>query len=145
MAIPLTTTGRSSRGGARPLTAALTLLAALAVAAVVNSAIAFLALAVGADARMGALSPGVLVPFTIVGMLLATGGWLLVRRLAPQPRRLLRVLVPVLLALSWIPDLGVGLSGAMPGVTVAGIGALMAMHVVAVVVAVPALQRIAPV
>jgi hypothetical protein len=145
MVIPVTTTDRPVRRAARPLPAALTLVAALAAAAVADTAIALLALALGADARMGALSPAVLVPFTVLGMLVACGGWLLVRRLVRDPRRVLRVLVPALLVLSWIPDVAVGVSGGMPGVTVIGVVALMTMHVVAAACSVAAMQRIAPV
>ncbi len=118
------------------------LLGAAAVSIAVNALIALIAGAfVPAGAQRTGLALGEYAPATVIGILLGTLGWYLVRRFARAPRRVLRVLVPIVVALSWIPDLGI-LAG---GATVANSLALMAMHAVVAAVTVPVLSRVLPV
>ena len=73
-------------------------------ASVVNAVIAQIALALGADSSFTPLTPGAYVFLTVIGVLLALAGWAVVRRVSARPARVLRVLVPVVLLLSFIPD-----------------------------------------
>jgi len=57
----------------------------------------------------------------------------------------LRVLVPVVLLLSFIPDAILIITRFIPGTTLVGGLSLSAMHVIVAAVAVPVAQRIAPV
>ncbi|RDI34835.1 DUF6069 family protein [Lentzea flaviverrucosa] len=117
------------------------LLGAAAVSIAVNALIALVAgkfVPAGTE-RMG-LAFAEYAPATVIGVLLGTLGWYLVRRSARDPRRVLRVLVPVVVVLSWIPDLGI-LAG---GAAVANSVALIAMHTVVAAATVPVLSRVLP-
>lgn len=127
-----------------PRTAVL-LAAAIAVAALANSVIAFAAVAAGASSAFAPLTPPVLLAFTAVGVLGGYVGWRIIRRLVARPARVLRVLVPVALVLSWVPDVILAIVRFIPGTTLTGVLALALMHAVVVAVAVPVYLRIAPV
>jgi hypothetical protein len=117
-------------------------LGAAAVAAMlVNAVIATGALALGAGAAPVGLGPAEYLSASVVGVLIGTAGWALVRRFAARPAAVLRVLVPVVLVLTWIPDVAVLLGGA----TVVNAVALMLMHAVVATSAVLALRRVLPV
>lgn len=118
------------------------LLGAAVVSIAVNSLIALLAgMVIPADAERTGLALGEYAPATVIGIVLGALGWYLVRRFARAPRRVLRVLVPVVVALSWIPDLGILAAGA----TVANSLALIVMHTVVAAATVPVLMRVLPV
>lgn len=125
-------------------TTVLVLTAAVAVAIAAAQLIALAAVAAGAT-----LFPPLMIlvfgPFAAVGVLGAYAGWSIVRRVIRSPRRVLRVLVPVVLALSFIPDVVLLTTGFIPGSTTTGAVALMLMHLVVAGVAVPVSQRLAPV
>lgn len=127
-----------------PRTAVL-LAAALVVAGLANSVIALTAHAAGASSDYAPLMPPVYLAFTAVGILGGYLGWRIVRRVARHPARALRVLVPVALVLSWVPDVILAIVGFIPGTTLTGAVGLGLMHAVVVAVAVPVYARIAPV
>jgi len=129
---------------ARRRTAVLTLVAAAAVAVAACAAIALAAVAAGATA-FPPLMPYVFGPFAIAGLLAAYAGWRIVRGRVARPRAVLRVLVPALLVLSFIPDVILLLTGFIPGTTATGAVGLMLMHLTVAAVAVPVAQRLAPV
>ncbi|WP_045316989.1 DUF6069 family protein [Lentzea aerocolonigenes] len=114
-------------------------------AAVLSVAVNFLIVVVAGkfipagQERMG-LALGEFAPASVLGILLGTLGWYLVRRSARDPRRVLRVLVPVVVVVSWIPDLGILAAGA----SVVNSLALMAMHAVVAALTVPVLSRVMP-
>ena len=117
------------------------LLGAAVVSIAVNALIALVAgtfIPEGTE-RMG-LALAEYAPATVIGILLGTLGWYLVRRFAGDPRRVLRVLVPVVVVVSWIPDLGI-LAG---GASIVNSIALILMHVVVAAAAVPTLARVLP-
>lgn len=117
------------------------LLGAAVISVAVNALIALVAgkfVPAGAE-RMG-LAFAEYAPATVLGIALGTLGWYLVRRFAGNPRRVLRVLVPVVVVLSWIPDLGI-LAG---GATVVNSLALILMHTVVAAATVPVLSRVMP-
>lgn len=122
----------------------LTLVAAVAVAIVAAEIIALAAIAAGATA-FPPLMPFVFGPFAAIGVLAGYAGWRIVRRLTAQPRRVLRVLVPVVLLLSFVPDVVLLTAGFIPGTTTTGAVALMLMHLTVAGVVVPVSQRLAPV
>lgn len=125
-------------------TAVLTLIGAVAVAIAATAIIATVAIAVGATA-FAPLMPYVFGPFAALGVLAGYLGWRIVRRAVPNPRRVLRVLVPTVLVLSFIPDVVLLLTGFIPGTTTTGAVALMLMHLTVAAIVVPASQRLAPV
>lgn len=127
-----------------PRTATL-LLAAAAVAGVANAVIAVAALAAGASASYSPLMPPVYLAFTVFGVLAGYLGWRIVRRVSAHPARVLKVLVPAVLVLSWVPDVILAVVQFIPGTTLTGALALALMHAVVVAVSVPVYARIAPV
>jgi Family of unknown function (DUF6069) len=125
--------------------AAILLAAAAIVALAANAVISMAALAAGASSAFSPLVVFVYGPFTVVGLLAAYAGWRIVRRRARNPRLVLRVLVPVLAVLSFVPDTVLAITGFIPGTSLTGVVGLMLMHVVVVAVAVPVSARLAPV
>ena len=125
-------------------TRTLILAGALAAAVVVNAAIATAARALGASPEFQPLTPAAYIPLTIIGFLLGTAGWALIRAKTRNPARVLRVVVPVVLLLSFIPDLGLLLSGSRPGTSGGAVAALALMHLVVAAAALPALARALP-
>ncbi|MEV4050051.1 DUF6069 family protein [Amycolatopsis sp. NPDC049688] len=106
---------------------------ALLAAAAVNTVIALGALSLD-DGGIGmGLSPASYLPATAVGLLLGTVGWFVIARRAPQA---LRVVVPAVLVLTWVPDLLLFTAGA----TAANVFGLMLMHLVVTTAVVAALR-----
>ena len=115
----------------------------IVAASAVNAVIAQIALAAGADDSFTPLQPGAYVFLTVVGVLLGLAGWAVVRRTASHPARLLRVLVPVVLLMSFVPDLTTAPD--MAGSTTGGVVALLLMHVTTTIIAVLGFRRALPV
>ncbi len=63
---------------------------------------------------------------------------------SPRSRALLTKLVPTVLVLSFLPDLALLATDAMPGQTTSGVVALMVMHVATAAVVVTAYRRAMP-
>lgn len=137
-------TAITERPAIRPLAVALTVLAAVAASAIATTLIALVARAVGVGDAFPPLQPAVYLTFAAAGTLAALGGWALVVRLVPRSARVLRVLVPVLVVLSLVPDVVLLITGFIPGATPGAVVALMLMHPVVAASAVVAGQRIAP-
>ena len=132
---------------ARPknVAAAGTLLAAAVIASLVNVVIAAIGHAAGASHQFMPLNVPSFVSFTVLGILIGAAGWAIVRRRATRPRALLRRLVPIVLGISFIPDLAMLFSSYLPHSNAAGVVSLLAMHVVVAAVAVTAYTRALPV
>jgi hypothetical protein len=106
---------------------------ALLAAAAANTVIALGAVALD-DGGIGmGLSPASYLPATAIGLLLGTVGWFVIARRAPKA---LRVVVPAVLVLTWVPDLMLFNIGA----TAANVFGLMLMHLVVTTAAVIALR-----
>ena len=120
------------------------LLAAVVLAALLDTAIAAIGHAAGASHQFQPLEPPAFVSFTLLGILIGAAGWAIVRRRAPHPRALLRRLVPTVLALSFIPDLAMLVSSYLPHSNAAGVVSLLAMHVIVATIAVTAYTRALP-
>lgn len=99
---------------------------ATVAAMVVNAAIALVTSTLDDHGIKTGLAPVAYLSLTLLGVLVGAAGWTLISRFAPSA---LRVVVPVVLVLSWIPDLL--LLG--QGTTAVNIVGLMLMHVVVAV------------
>jgi hypothetical protein len=129
----------------RPLTA--TLLAVVVVtvvASVANALIAAVGLAMGlASATTIGLQPMAYISLTLMAAVAGAVGWRIIDRSACRPSRVMRWLVPTVLAVSFVPDLIIGASAG----TTSGWGyavVLMAMHVATIVIAIVSFQRLLP-
>jgi hypothetical protein len=107
-----------------------------------NALVTFVFVVLGISGQMVMLQPAPVAIFTAPGVLIGAGAWALIRRRAKRPASLLRWLVPTVIVLSFVPDL---LLLGSPGATVGGVIALMFLHVVAAVIAMPFYQRGMPV
>ena len=135
----MVTTASAQPAATRPRArAALILTAAVAVAIALNAVVAAVAIATGAPAAYGPLTPPAFGLFTALGVAAGWVGWSLVTRRAKDPRRTLWILVPLVTVASFIPDVLLLALGFIPGTTTGAVIALMVMHVVVVAVAVPA-------
>ncbi|MFE5563866.1 DUF6069 family protein [Amycolatopsis japonica] len=108
----------------------LTMLAAL----IGNTIIAFATSALDDTSTTVGLDLGEYLPATAVGFLIGALGWTMLARFAP---RTLRVVVPVVLVLSWIPDLLLLNDGA----SIVNVVGLMLMHLVVTAAVVAAFRR----
>lgn len=120
-----------------------TIAGVVVAASVVNAVIAEIALALGASESFTPLQPAAYVFLTVVGVLLALGGWALVRRVSTHPVRVLRVLVPAVLLVSFVPD--VLTAPGMDGASGLAVAALVLMHVTTAAIAVLGFARALPV
>jgi hypothetical protein len=78
---------------------------------------------------------------TIIGMIAATVVFAWTAHTRPDPIGTFLVIATVGLFLSWLPDLGIWVTGVFHGTTAAGILSLMTLHAVAAVCAVAILTR----
>jgi Family of unknown function (DUF6069) len=143
--MPATATATSVASRPTRTRTVVTLAAGILVAILANSVIAMAAHAAGASADFSPLLVFVYGPFTLAGFLAAYLGWRIVRRRARYPAAVLRVLVPILTVLSFVPDTILVITGFIPGVSLTAVVALGLMHLVVVAVAVPICARLAPV
>jgi len=134
----MTTTSAPATTSLPRLRAAAILIAATAVAVAVNAVVAVVAQALGASSSFGGLTTPAYTSMTAVGMIAGWIGWRLIATRARNPRRTLAIAVPVVLVLSFIPDVLLATLQFMPGVTTTAVLALMVMHLVVVAIAVPA-------
>ncbi|WP_207311934.1 DUF6069 family protein [Lentzea alba] len=117
-------------------------LATIVLASAVNTAVSFAAQELGASAEViQGLAPQAYVFLTAIGVVVAAVAWALIRRRAARPNAVLRKVVPIVVAVSLVPDL---LLFGMPGASPVGVIALMLMHVVVAAVAVPIFRKVLP-
>ena len=115
------------------------------IAAVVNSVIATVARsAFDVSDDFQPLTPGPIVLWTILGALIGAAGWRLIVNKAADSRSLLNKLVPTVVVLSFIPDVLLLATDALPGTSTAAVLSLMAMHLVTAVIVVTAYRRAMP-
>ncbi|WP_370965652.1 hypothetical protein [Amycolatopsis sp. cg9] len=94
---------------------------AIVAAAAVNTVIALAASALD-DGGIGmGLNPAAYLPATVLGLLVGAAGWGLI---AGRHPKVLRIVVPLVLVLTWIPDVLLLTAGA----TAANVAGLMLMH-----------------
>jgi hypothetical protein len=80
----------------------------------------------------------------VIGVVAGAAGWLAVRRRAANPSGGMRSLAPAVIALSFIPDVLIGVTKFEAGTTWAGVGGLMAMHLAVAICSVAAFARFLP-
>jgi hypothetical protein len=123
--------------------------AAIAAGAVVgdlaSTAIAAIAHHAGVTQSFAPLQFATYTALSVLGVIGGAIGWQLVRNLATNPNRFLARLVPLVLVLSFIPDILVGITKAETATTWGGVIALMAMHVVVATAAVASYLYFLPV
>ncbi|GGC92346.1 hypothetical protein GCM10011512_19260 [Tersicoccus solisilvae] len=139
-----TVTTTANTGLARPagLRTSVILIGAIVVAVALNAVVAAVAVAMGAPTGYGPLTVPAQATLTVIGVVVGWLGWRLVdrraRRRGQEPARILSVLVPVVVVLSFVPDVLLLVTRFVPGTTTGAVLALMVMHVVVAAVAVPA-------
>jgi uncharacterized membrane protein len=84
-----------------------------------------------------------IILLTVAGVTGAVLTFAAISRLARRPLQLFRRVSVVALVLSFVPDIGLMVSQAMPGTTGMTVSLLMLLHVVAAVVSVGILTRLA--
>lgn len=94
----------------------------------------------GAPETFTGLQPSAYVVLVVLGVVAGAIGWQVIVGRARQPRHTLARLVPVVLVLSFIPDVLLGVTGGSWG----GVATLMAMHLAVAVVALPVYSRLLP-
>jgi hypothetical protein len=117
-------------------------LVAAVIASLLNAVIALVGTASGLDdPLMDGLLPMSYLPLTIIASVGGAVGWHLINRFAARPGRILRILVPVFLLVSFVPDILVGtaLGSWQYAVT------LMLMHIGTITLAVLAYRRFLPI
>ncbi|WP_426185158.1 DUF6069 family protein [Microbacterium sp. TWP3-1-2b2] len=118
-------------------------------AGIVNALIALGAVALGAEVA-GGLQPVAYLTFTVIAAIAGAAGWHIINRYARRPANIInryarrpanimRWLAPAFLAVSFIPDIAVGVT---MGWLVAG--SLMLMHVATISIAVVTYRRLMP-
>ncbi|GKQ41922.1 DUF6069 family protein [Streptomyces sp. A012304] len=122
-----------------PLVVAGGVFIAFLLASVANALIAVLAHAMSAPDDFQPLEPPAYVFMTALGLLAGAVGWGIVRRRSQDPERLLRRLVPSVVAISLVPDFFLFDKGEATGVA-----ALLMMHLAVAVIAVQAYRRVMP-
>ncbi|WP_375424800.1 DUF6069 family protein [uncultured Friedmanniella sp.] len=137
-------TGRHRAASLGGRTRVLVLVAAVAAAVVLNTLISTAAHALGASADFTPLQPAAYIFLTVVGVIAGTAGWAVIRARTRHPARVLRWVVPVVLAVSFVPDGGLLVLRTWPGTSGLAVGALVLMHVAVAAVTVSALVRALP-
>ena len=113
---------------------------------IINSVIAWAGRALfDVPSEFQPLTPPVYGMLTVIGAFIGAIGWHLIAKRSRNATRLLGWLVPTVLVLSLIPDVLLLVDRtAQPGITTAGVIALMLMHFGVAAAAVPAYRRFIP-
>ena len=145
--MPVTPNPTSTRftGLSTPAALATAVVAAVAGSTVLNTVIAAIAHAAGASHSFRPLQIGTYTALTVVGVLIGALAWNGVRTRSARPATILRRLVPTVLALSFIPDIVVGVSKSQPHTTWGAVAALMCMHLVVGAVSIAVFTTLLPV
>ncbi len=109
------------------------LVASVVASLIVELIIAAIAHGAGAYSDFQPLTFSGLIGPTVVGLLIAVVVWELVRRRAGDPVAVMRRLVPIVIVLSWVPDIALGATHReattqLPHTTWGEVAALMVMH-----------------
>jgi len=125
------------------------LAASVVASLIVELIIAAIAHGAGAYSDFQPLTFGGLLPPTVVGLLTAVVAWELVRRRAGDPVAVMRRLVPIVVALSWVPDVVLGAThreatSQVVHTTWGEVAALMVMHLFVAAIGVGVFSRLLP-
>ena len=115
------------------------------LASVVNVGVSLVARGpLGASAEFAPLTPGPIVMWTVLGVLIGALGWRLIVNRSERSGAALRTLVPTALGVSLLPDLAPLVTDALPATSPVAVASLMVMHVLTAVIAVSAYRRAMP-
>jgi hypothetical protein len=125
------------------------LVASVVAALIVELIIAAIAHGAGAYSDFQPLTFGGLIGPTVLGLLIAVVVWELVRRRAGDPVAVMRWLVPIVVVLSWVPDVVLGVThraGAshVAHTTWGEVAALMVMHLFVAAIGLGLFSRLLP-
>ena len=125
------------------------LVASVAASLIVELIIAAIAHGAGAYSDFQPLTFRGLIGPTVVGLLIAVVVWELVRRRAGDPVAVMRRLVPIVVVLSWAPDIALGAthreaSSQLPHTTWGEVAALMLMHLFVAAIGIGLFSRLLP-
>jgi hypothetical protein len=123
--------------------------ASVAASLIVELIIAAIAHGAGAYSDFQPLTFRGLIGPTVVGLLIAVVVWELVRRRAGDPVAVMRRLVPIVVVLSWAPDIALGAthreaSSQLPHTTWGEVAALMVMHLFVAAIGIGLFSRLLP-
>lgn len=129
-----------------PLAIVLAVVGSVLLAGLANAVVALLThAAFEVSSAFSPLQPPAYLLYTSIGVVLAAAVWLLLRRFARNPRGILRWLAPAVVLLSLVPDVLILAFPENPAITTTpAVLALMVMHVVTAVIAVPMFARFLP-
>lgn len=117
----------------------LSMLIVAAAAGALNTGVALLGIALGADGSLPGVQAPAYLTFTTIAAIAGALGWHLISRFAKRPTRVMRWLVPTFLAVSFIPDIAMGILFEWPYAAT-----LATMHVVTLTVGVLTFSRLMP-
>jgi len=122
---------------------AMAALIAAAATGLVDAFIGIIALALGAKVTL-TLSPGPDVAFAVIASIVGAFGWTFIARRFSNPRRVLQIVAPVVLLLSFIPD---ALFAAATVTTTgwAPVAALLLMHIATISLALATYGTVIPI
>ncbi len=119
------------------------IVAAVAVGSAATTAVAATARAAGVSHTFKPLTAGAYVFLIVVGVLAGCLGWQLVRARASDPGKLISRLVPLVVLVSFVPDIAIGISGA-DHATWGAVFALIGAHLVVAAAAVTSFSFFMP-
>jgi hypothetical protein len=125
------------------------LVASVVASLIVELIIAAIAHGAGAYSDFQPLTFSGLLPPTVLGLVIAVVVWALVRHRAGDPVAVMRRLVPIVVALSWVPDVVLGATHKEANrlvvhTTWGEVAALMVMHLFVAAIGVGLFSRLLP-
>jgi uncharacterized protein DUF6069 len=120
------------------------LVASVVASLIVELIIAAIAHGAGAYSDFQPLTFGGLIGPTVLGLLTAVVVWELVRRRAGDPVAVMRRLVPIVVVLSWVPDVALGATHREAHTTWGEVAALMVMHLFVAAIGVGLFSQLLP-
>jgi hypothetical protein len=140
------TTSAEVQRGFLPAGAAIpaAVVAAAAAGIAADAVIALIAHRLGVPKDFRPLQAGSFAALTVLGVLAGAIGWAIIGRRSGTPGRVLARLVPIVVAVSLIPDLLLKPAGLEAHATWGGVAALMIMHLAVAACAVTAYRLLLP-
>ncbi|MFD8810687.1 DUF6069 family protein [Streptomyces sp. NPDC059627] len=127
----------------RPLVALVTAVA-IVLSVIVELVVAAFAHAAGSSSDFAPLTAAGLIPPTVLGLLIASVTWHLVRARAKNPQAVMRRMVPTVVLLSLVPDVQLGISKREAHTTWAEVLVLMVLHLLVSAIGVYLFHRTMP-
>ncbi|MET1073734.1 MAG: DUF6069 family protein [Umezawaea sp.] len=123
----------------------LSIVSAAVVSVALDAAIAAVAHGVGVSEEFPPLTLPAYTFLSVLGLVIGGIAWAVVRAKASNPAGFLRIGVPIVVLVSFVPDVMIGISKSQPGTTWGGVAALVVMHIVVAAAGVAAFSYFMPV